>query len=225
MTDMPTILIVDDDARLRKLLTRYLTENQYKTYEAPSADEARDVLKLITFDLVIMDVMMPGTNGHDMVRELREQGNNIPVLMLTAMGNTDHRITGLEAGADDYLSKPFEPRELILRIQNILKRTSKPTTPTYILFGDCSFDPKTGLLTKDEQLIPLTGAETELLRLLCQHAGTVVSREDLSTWLETDNTRTIDVQILRLRKKIEPDADHPICIQTIRGQGYTLVTK
>ena len=219
------ILVVDDEERLRRLLYRYLTENAFQAYEAPSADEALPVIRMIAFDLIIMDVMMPGTNGMDMVRLLREEGNKTPILMLTAMGGTDDRISGLEAGADDYLGKPFEPRELLLRIHNILKRVAKNKPADEVLFGECIFDVKTGSLTKAGTAVALTGQEADLLRFLAEHAGEAVSRQELRTLMNTDNDRTVDVQVTRLRKKIETDVSHPMCIQTVRGQGYMLVIK
>lgn len=220
-----SILVVDDDERLRRLLYRYLTENGFQTYEAPSADEALPVIRMVAFDLIIMDVMMPGTNGMDMVRFLREEGNKTPILMLTAMGETDDRISGLEAGADDYLGKPFEPRELLLRINNILKRVAQNKPADTVLFGDCVFDVKTGALTKAGVAIGLTGQEADLLRFLAERAGEAVSRQELRTLMNTDNDRTVDVQVTRLRKKIETDVSHPMCVQTVRGQGYMLVIK
>ena len=225
MTEKPSILAVDDDTRLRRLLKRYLSENGFQVLEAPSADEALPLIQTIQFDLIIMDVMMPGTNGVDMVRQLRQEGNKTPVLMLTAMGDVDNRISGLEAGADDYLPKPFEPRELILRIHNILKRLAQERQVPPIAFGTCVFDIKSGSLTRDGEPIPLTGLETDVLRFLAEHAGQTVSRQDLMPLLNTDNDRTVDVQMTRLRKKIEPDGLHPVCIQTVRGQGYRLITK
>jgi len=221
----PCILIIDDDLRLRRLLRRYLNENGFRTAEAPSADEARPLLDLIAFDLIIMDVMMPGTNGYDMLKQLKEAGNSTPVLMLTAMGDIDNRIQGLEAGADDYLPKPFEPKELILRINNILKRTTQPSKLATALFGSCVFDMKTGALTRDGEAVALTGLEADLLRFLVERANQAVSRTDLRTLMDTDNDRTVDVQVTRLRKKIEVDSTRPLCIQTVRGQGYMLVTK
>lgn len=220
-----SILVVDDDERLRRLLYRYLTENGFQTYEAPSADDALPVIRMIAFDLIIMDVMMPGTNGMDMVRFLREEGNKTPILMLTAMGETDDRISGLEAGADDYLGKPFEPKELLLRINNILKRVAQNKPTDTVLFGECVFDVKTGALTKSGVAIGLTGQEADLLRFLAERAGEAVSRQELRTLMNTDNDRTVDVQVTRLRKKIETDVSHPMCVQTVRGQGYMLVIK
>ena len=221
----PFVLVVDDDTRLRRLLRRYLSENGFQVSEAPSADEAFPLIQVINFDIIIMDVMMPGTNGYEMVKKIRETGNKTPVLMLTAMGETENRILGLESGADDYLSKPFEPRELILRINNILRRMNEIKLPTNILFGSCVFEIKTGSLVKNNIPVALTGTETELLRLLAERKNDVVSRSDLTELMKMDSERTVDVLINRLRKKIEDDIGHPICIQTVRGQGYTLVTQ
>lgn len=218
------ILVVDDDTRLRRLLGRYLRENGFRVAMAPSADEAAPLIALIQFDLIVMDVMMPGTNGYDMVRRLRSAGEKTPVLMLTAMGTTDDRITGLEAGADDYLGKPFEPRELILRINNILRRVQNTQSVQQIAFGTCVFEPKTGVLTRAGRAVPLTGAETELLRILAAHIGEPVARAELKSLTTTDNDRAVDVLVTRVRKKVEPDLEHPICIQTVRGQGYMLVS-
>lgn len=223
MTDA-YILVVDDDTRLRRLLGRYLRENGFRVAMAPSADEAAPLIALIQFDLIVMDVMMPGTNGYDMVRRLRAAGDKTPVLMLTAMGTTDDRITGLEAGADDYLGKPFEPRELILRINNILRRVQSTSQGQQVAFGTCVFDTKTGVLTRAGRAVPLTGAETELLRILAAHIGEPVARAELKSLTTTDNDRAVDVLITRVRKKVEPDLEHPVCIQTVRGQGYMLVS-
>ncbi len=222
---LPTVLVVDDDTRLRRLLKKYLSENGFSVTEAPSADEALPILNLLRIDMIIMDMMMPGTDGREMTKQLRTMGNTTPILMLTAMGDTDNRIGGLEAGADDYLSKPFEPRELLLRLHNILRRSKPSAGMLPIHFGTCLFDGKTGVLTKDGIVVPLTGGETNLLRLLIDHADTPVSREELMHQMQTDNERTVDVQMTRLRKKVEADAAYPTCIQTVRGQGYMLVTK
>lgn len=219
------VLIVDDDKRLRRLIDLYLSENGFCVAEASSANEADPLIDLINFDLIVMDVMMPGKSGIDMVRELRQKGNKTPVLMLTAMGDTDNRIVGLENGADDYLAKPFEPRELVLRINNILKRIRENPAVTDVLFGQCAFNPKTGSLMRDGAPVALTELETNVLRLLVSRAGQAVSRSELQKLMDTQNDRTVDVQITRLRKKVETDGVLPMCIQTVRGQGYRLMTK
>lgn len=222
---LPHILVIDDDTRLRRLLKKYLIENNFEVSEAANAQEAKTLLNLFTFSILIMDVMMPGQNGQELTKELRQNQINIPILMLTAMGDIDNRISGLEAGADDYLPKPFEPKELLLRINNILKRQIQQEIRTEILFGDCSYDSKTGKLTKNNTPVLLTGAEQDLLKILVSKIGTPISREEIAQSLETDNIRAIDVQITRLRRKIETDIKKPICIQTLRGQGYILVPR
>ena len=219
------ILVVDDDTRLRRLLKKYLSENNFCVSQASNAQEAKSLLDLFSFSLLVMDVMMPGQNGQDLTKELRENNIDVPILMLTAMGDIDNRISGLEAGADDYLPKPFEPKELLLRINNILKRQIQKEIKTKILFGDCVYELKTGRLTKEETPILLTSAEQDLLKILAGKIGEPISREEIASILKTDNLRAIDVQITRLRKKIETDIKKPICIQTVRGQGYILVPK
>ena len=219
------ILVVDDDTRLRRLLKKYLSENNFCVSQASIAQVAISLLNLFSVSLLVMDVMMPGQNGQDLTKELRENNIDVPILMLTAMGDIDNRISGLEAGADDYLPKPFEPKELLLRINNILKRQIQKEIKTKILFGDCVYELKTGRLTKAETPILLTSAEQDLLKILAGKIGEPISREEIASILKTDNLRAIDVQITRLRKKIETDIKKPICIQTVRGQGYILVPK
>lgn len=217
------ILVIDDDTRLRGLLQQYLTGNDFEVSEAACAEQAQDLLNLFSFDLLIMDVMMPGQDGYTLTKQLRQNGYNTPILMLTAMGDIDNRITGLENGADDYLTKPFEPKELLLRIHNILRRSQTPTTTESITFGPYTYKITTGLLLKEEDAVSLTTVEQDLLRALAQKPNQTVTREQLAELLKTDNIRTVDVQITRLRKKIEPDIKNPLYIQTIRGQGYSLI--
>ncbi len=225
METTPHLLIIDDDRRLRRLIKKYLSDNGFQISEAANSEETKSLLELFQFSLLIMDVMMPGQNGQDLTKELRTNGFDTPILMLTAMGDIDNRISGLEAGADDYLSKPFDPKELLLRINNILKRQKQQETSVEIYFGDCCYNPKNHRLTQNDIPVLLTSAELELLKILVQKAGQTVTREDLSAMLETDNERAVDVQITRLRKKIETDIKKPLCIQTVRGQGYMLVLK
>ncbi len=225
METTPHLLIIDDDRRLRRLIKKYLSDNGFQISEAGNAEETKELLELFQFSLLIMDVMMPGQNGQDLTKELRANGYDTPILMLTAMGDIDNRISGLEAGADDYLSKPFEPKELLLRINNILKRQKQQETSLEIYFGDCCYNPKNHRLTQNGVPVLLTSAELELLKILVQKAGQTVTREDLAAMVETDNERAVDVQITRLRKKIETDIKKPLCIQTVRGQGYMLVLK
>ncbi len=221
----PHLLVVDDDTRLRRLLKKYLTDNGFQISEAANASETKELLQLFQFALLVMDVMMPGQNGQDLTKELRTSGFETPILMLTAMGDIDNRISGLEAGADDYLSKPFEPKELLLRINNILKRQKLQEASSEIYFGDCCYNTKNAQLTIKDNPVLLTSAEQDLLKYLVQKAGHPVSRDELATLVGTDNERAVDVQITRLRKKIETDMKKPQCIQTVRGQGYMLVLK
>ncbi len=225
MTMPAHILVIDDDTRLRKLLNKYLTDNGFMVSEVSNPIEAEQILQLFVFDLIIMDVMMPQKNGLDFTKELRENGLSTPILMLTAMGDSSNRITGLENGADDYLPKPFEPRELVLRINNILKRVEALRPDDELYFGSYRYNLKTTELFQNDTPIMLTTAEQELLRALALKAGETVSREELGEALKTDNLRSIDVQITRLRKKLETDIKKPQCIQTVRGQGYLLVVR
>jgi two-component system phosphate regulon response regulator OmpR len=225
MTTPSHILVIDDDTRLRRLLKKYLTDNGFEVSEASNPNEADDLLALFVFDLIIMDIMMPQKNGLDYTKELRERDLQTPILMLTAMGDSSNRITGLENGADDYLPKPFEPRELVLRINNILRRVMALRHSDEVYFGPYTYNLTTGALLQNDTQIVLTTAEQELLKALVSKAGETISREELGELLKTDNLRNIDVQITRLRKKLETDIKKPLCIQTVRGQGYLLVLK
>lgn len=221
--DGPHILVVDDDRRLRDLLSRYLGANGFRVTVAENAKSARAKLQGLDFDLLVMDVMMPGETGFELTEALRRT-SAVPILMLTAMGEADDRITGLESGADDYLAKPFEPRELVLRIRRILARTrtAQPADNTVAL-GDCVFDIDRVTLTRGGERVHLTTTEATLLRTLARHAGEVLSREDLSRIAgEPGSDRTIDVQVTRLRRKIEADPKLPRYICTVRGRGYVL---
>jgi two-component system phosphate regulon response regulator OmpR len=215
------LLVVDDDARLRGLLRRYLSDNGFRVTAAADAREARSNLASFAFDLVVLDVMMPGESGLELTRVLRAEGR-IPVLLLTAMAEPEDRVNGLEHGADDYLSKPFEPRELVLRIRNLLQR--RPVTDPVsqdIRFGGCRFDVVRGELYRGGDLVHLTAAEAGLLSSLAQKAGLAVSREELSISL-SGNVRNVNVQMTRLRRKIERDPRFPRYLQTVRGTGYML---
>lgn len=204
--DKPHILVVDDDTRLRSLLQRFLREQEFAVSAAKDAAEARMFLEQYKFDLLIVDVMMPGENGFDFLAALRKE-NNVPVIMLTAMGDTTDRITGLENGADDYLAKPFEPKELILRIKNILKRAPQKTLGenSTLNLGLCFYDlMKKELATKLGETIHITPVEQQLLNILGQKPGQIFTREKLAETLGAGQSpRSIDVQITRLRKKIE----------------------
>lgn len=217
------ILVVDDDDRIRSLLKRYLTENGYRVSVAADGAQARELLGGMEFDLLILDVMMPGMSGFDLTEKIRA-ASNVPVLLLTARGLPEDRIEGFERGADDYLSKPFEPRELLLRIAALLRRTRPITRNREVLtFGGCSFAPGRGELRRGDQLVKLTSGELALLRALAAKPGEAISRLSLAEQTQTPMERSIDVQITRLRKKIEDDPRTPIYIQTVRGVGYTLI--
>lgn len=222
------ILVVDDDERIRTLLARYLTGQNYRVTTAEDAADAVDKLTSVSFDLLIVDVMMPGQNGFDFVAELRRRGNAVPVILLTARGEAEDRIRGLETGADDYLPKPFEPRELTLRINAILKRAARPAPvpPTITTrFGDFSFDAVRGELKRGEELVPLTTGEAQLLRILARSPGQTVPRAALADPATAGESRAVDVQITRLRRKIEADPRNPRFLQTVWGEGYVLWTE
>ena len=224
--DAPHVLVVDDDQRIRTLLSRYLTDNGFRVDTAANAAEARTLLDSLSFDLIVLDVMMPGESGVEFTRALRlraGEAGRTPVLMLTARGASEERIEGLSAGADDYLPKPFEPQELLLRIENILRRSgSKPVGQRTLVMGDCAFDPERGELTKAGEIVRLTEAEVLLLRQLATMAHEPVDRLDLARDTADATGRAVDVQVTRLRRKIEPDPKNPRYLQTVRGVGYRL---
>jgi two-component system phosphate regulon response regulator OmpR len=227
--DAAHLLIVDDDARIRVLLQRYLAQQGYRVTLAGSAEEAMAALKNFSFDLLILDVMMPGQNGFEFAARVRAECADlaqVPILMLTARAETDDRIQGFESGVDDFLGKPFEPRELALRIASILRRAKVQAVSsqlTHVRFGSMSFDLARGELKRGEELIRLTEREREMLRLLAENAGGTVSREALAGPGGAGNERTVDVQVNRLRRKIERDPANPLYLQTVRGAGYRLL--
>jgi len=222
----PHLLVVDDDARLRDLLRRYLSENGFRVTVAADVKEARANLASFAFDLIVLDVMMPGESGLDLTGALRGNGRSprLPVLLLTAMAEPEDRVNGLEKGADDFLAKPFEPRELVLRIRNIIERRGiADETVRAIRFGGFRFDLARGELFRGDEIVHLTAAEAGLLSSLAARAGEAVSREDLSQSAQFGgNIRNVDVQMTRLRRKIEPDPRYPRYLQTVRGTGYAL---
>jgi two-component system phosphate regulon response regulator OmpR len=223
----PHILLVDDDRRIRELLHRFLQERGFRVSTAASAAEARLAMAGLVFDLVILDVMMPGETGFDLLRGLRP-ANDVPVLMLTARAEPGDRINGLELGADDYLPKPFEPRELVLRITNILKRNAPPPAPArpdMVRFGPFVFIVDRAELRQGEDIVRLTERERELLRALAEQPGETVPRYDLVGQDGDVSDRAVDVQINRLRRKIERDPANPVFLQTVRGVGYRLVAQ
>jgi two-component system phosphate regulon response regulator OmpR len=219
----PHLLVVDDDARLRELLRRYLTEQGFRVTVAGDAAEARARIAGFAFDLLVLDVMMPGENGFELTASLR-QTSRIPILLLTAMAEPDDRINGLQRGADDYLVKPFEPRELVLRIRNILQRvTREPDAAPDLRFGAYRIDLNRAELLRGAEPIRLTAAEAALLMALARQAPSPVSREALAEEAQfSGNVRTVDVQMTRLRRKIETDPKFPRYLQTVRGIGYVL---
>jgi two-component system phosphate regulon response regulator OmpR len=218
------ILVVDDDQRIRDLLAQYLFQNGFRVTTAADAATARATMTGLVFDVIILDVMMPGENGIELARDLKGT-SNIPICMLTARAEPEERIQGLEIGVDDYVAKPFEPRELLLRLQNILKRRQGPSGPRdEVSMGDYVFHVARGELKRGEESIKLTERERELLRLFAQRPGMPVARHELAADDATGTERAVDVQINRLRRKIESDPANPVYLQTVRGKGYILYT-
>ncbi|MUO80043.1 response regulator [Agrobacterium vitis] len=221
--DAPHLLVVDDDTRIRDLLHRYLTEQGFRVTVAAEAQEARRKLAGLAYDLLIVDVMMPGENGLSLTKSLSGE-INAPIILLTARTEADSRIAGLEAGADDYLAKPFDPRELVLRINNILRRNTSADTPKIeqVMFGPYTFSILRKELKKGPEVIHLTDREQDIMLLFANRAGETIPRHEL-VGEDTDvGERTIDVQINRLRRKIEDDPANPVWLQTVRGIGYRL---
>jgi two-component system phosphate regulon response regulator OmpR len=217
------ILVVDDDDRIRTLLKKYLTDHGFRASVAANGEEARNLLSGVDFDLLILDVMMPGMSGFELTEKVRA-ASNVPILLLTARGLPQDRIQGLERGADDYLSKPFEPRELLLRVGALLRRTQpKARERQTLTFGRCSFSPGRGELRRGDELVKLTSGELALLRALAQKPGQAISRTALAEQTSAVMERSVDVQVTRLRKKIEDDPRTPIYLQTVRGIGYALM--
>jgi two-component system phosphate regulon response regulator OmpR len=221
--DTPHILVVDDDPKLLRLIARYLTDQRFLVSTACDAADARAKLANLTFDLIVLDLMMPGESGLDFAADLRRR-STVPILMLTAMAETEDRIAGLERGADDYLIKPFEPRELVLRISNILRRVPQAEPlETRVRLGELVFDIEREELSRDGETIRLTSVESALLKALAERPGIPVSREDLlSITGANSGDRAVDVQVTRLRRKIESDPREPRYLQTVRSKGYVL---
>ncbi len=230
MTDLDAhLLIIDDDERIRDLLKKFLMRNGFLVTAARDAEHARRVLSGLDFDMIIMDVMMPGEDGVSLTRSLRET-HETPILLLTAKGETEHRIAGLEAGADDYLSKPFEPKELLLRINAILRRMPETpaddTVPNVLHLGPIRYDIERGEMWRGDDVVRLTATESQLMKIFSACPGEPVSRNKLVEDLGRDRgqaqERAVDVQITRLRRKIEEDPKQPRYLQTVRGAGYML---
>lgn len=225
---IPHVLVVDDDKRIRTLLTRYLHQNDFLVTEAENAASARALTDMILFDVIVLDIMMPGETGLELTQSWKKDSFDTPVLLLTARGETEARIAGFEAGADDYLPKPFEPRELVLRLNAILRRsaTVKPGKDAQIKTIDgWEFDPQRNLLLRGGETETLTKAEATLLAIFLNKPAQTFSRQELAKDAELDGQeRTIDVQVTRLRRKLEKDPKKPVFLQTVRGEGYILHT-
>ena len=215
------ILVVDDDEGIRTLVKKYLNENNYLITTANSAEDAFEKIQIIKFDLIILDIMMPGKSGLEFIKE-NQKKLDTPVILLTAKGEADERVEGLEVGADDYLPKPFEPKELILRIQNIVRKTKKSDQKRVIQFENIKIDLNKQLIIKKNIEYKINNTEKKILEKMINNPGKTFSREDIGVLTELDKERSIDVIITRLRKKIEIDPKNPKFLQTIRGAGYVL---
>ena len=215
------ILVVDDDDRIRELLKEYLTEENYLISTSNNAENAKQKIEMIKFDIIILDIMMSGQSGLDLTHSLREKINT-PIILLTAMGEPSDRIKGLEKGADDYLPKPFEPKELVLRIQNILKKIKDKIQINKIEFNEININLKKLVITKKNNSHKINNTEKIILEKMINSPGQTFSREEIGKLIKIDKERSIDVIITRLRKKIEDDPKNPKYLQTIRGAGYVL---
>ena len=215
------ILVVDDDDRIRELVKEYLEENNFLVTTAVDALDAKKKLEIIKFDILILDIMMPGESGLSLTKEIKKK-NLTPIILLTAKGETGDRIHGLELGADDYLGKPFEPRELLLRIKNILNKIQKPLLPDEIYIGSTLINLKKLDIKKNKKTIKINPQEKRVLEKMLEFPGKVFSRDDIGKMINISKERTIDVMITRLRQKIESRPKNPKYLQTIRGSGYVL---
>ena len=215
------ILVVDDDNRIRELVKEYLEENNFLVTTASDAFDAKNKLEIIKFDIIILDIMMPGKSGLDLTKEVKKI-DKTPIILLTAKGETADRIRGLELGADDYLGKPFEPKELLLRIKNILNKTQKPILPNEIDIGNITVNLKKLYILKNKKTIKINPQEKKILEKMIEVPGKVFSRDDIGKIINISKERTIDVMITRLRQKIETNPKNPKYLQTIRGSGYAL---
>ena len=215
------ILVVDDDEGIRSLVKQYLNENNYLVTTAESAETASEKVKIVKFDLIILDIMMPGKNGLDFIKDHKKKLDT-PIILLTAKGESSDRVEGLEIGADDYLPKPFEPKELILRIKNILNKTTKTEQKRILEFENIKIDINKLLIIKNHNELKINNTEKIILEKMISNPGKIFSREDIGMLIDLDKERSIDVIITRLRKKIEIDPKKPKFLQTIRGAGYVL---
>ena len=215
------ILIVDDDDRIRELVKQYLNENDYLVTTANSAEDAKEKVNIIKFDIIILDIMMPGQSGLDFTNENKKKINT-PIILLTAKGESSDRIEGLEIGADDYLAKPFEPKELVLRIKNILDKTKSKSQKRVVNFSNINIDLNKSLIIKNNREFKINNTEKIILEKMINSPGETFTREEIGKLINLDKERSIDVIITRLRKKIEVDPKNPKFLQTIRGTGYVL---
>ena len=215
------ILIVDDDDRIRELVKQYLNENDYLVTTANSAEDAKEKVNIIKFDIIILDIMMPGQSGLDFTNENKKKINT-PIILLTAKGEPSNRIEGLEIGADDYLAKPFEPKELVLRIKNILDKTKSKNQKRVVNFSNINIDLNKSLIIKNNREFKINNTEKIILEKMINSPGETFTREEIGKLINLDKERSIDVIITRLRKKIEVDPKNPKFLQTIRGSGYVL---
>ena len=222
--DLHHILVVDDDIRILQLINDYLNKNNFRVSTADNAKKARTKIENIEFDLIILDIMMPGESGLTLTNSLKKNNFKTPILLLSALGNPEDRIKGLEIGASDYLTKPFEPKELLLRIKNLVQKNKYSKLEKKVIkFGPYSFNLKNEILKKDGKVFVLTSSETKLLTILAKNDGKPIFRDNLSKILNiTNSSRALDVQITRLRNKIEKNKKFPTYIQTVRGRGYVL---
>ena len=215
------ILVVDDDNRIRDLVKQYLVENKYLVTTAVDAFDAKNKIKIIKFDLLVLDIMMPKKNGLELTMEIKKE-INLPIILLTAKGETSERVTGLEYGADDYLGKPFEPKELLLRIKNILSKTLQKDKIDKISIGNSNLDLNKLIIDRDGKKYKINNAEKTILKKMIRSPGKIFSREEIGKLINIDKERSIDVIITRLRQKVESDSKNPQYLQTIRGSGYVL---
>ena len=220
--DKKHILVVDDDQKIKELISQYLIEQNFIVTTAESSAEAKDRMELFSFDLIVLDIMMPGQDGLDLTREIRSK-TDLPIILLTAKGDPSDRIKGLELGADDYVPKPFEPKELLLRIKNILNKIKKLKEVNEIInFGEAKLYIKKMIIKNKQNVFKINASEKKLLEEMILSAGKVFDRNDISKLINLKKERAVDVMITRLRQKIEPDPKNPVYLQTVRGNGYVL---
>ena len=220
--DKKHILVVDDDQKIKELISQYLIEQNFIVTTAESSAEAKDRMELFSFDLIVLDIMMPGQDGLDLTREIRSK-TDLPIILLTAKGDPSDRIKGLELGADDYVPKPFEPKELLLRIKNILSKIKKLKEVNEVInFGEAKLYIKKMIIKNKQKVFKINASEKKLLEQMILSAGKVFDRNDISKLINLKKERAVDVMITRLRQKIEPDPKNPVYLQTVRGNGYVL---